>query len=281
MRQCELTRRANTESRLNAQLQAVLDYCAEFGHRPAADSETDLVYQEIRKTVSIRNAKKVPIPENIIAGLEHIKKYPTAKAYALNNAKKHISSDSAHIEDLIAKQVQYMPKLRLMRAIVGEEEYKRMLEKPTNAFDLKILSAYVDFAIEILQMSRHRDIEIVLKAYGVHVSRNYLQKLRQLYINGELKRPNKTYVPHRSGLSVRELSYAFDLSEVRIGQILNKTLPLLRNHTGFRRMFEYYMGNNTDGMIAELSAQQQYNYQRPLYRPTDIRTIDAWLQKQY
>lgn len=285
MRKCEKSRRANTDARLTDQLQQVMAYCIETGHRPVIDSDIDVIYKEACLTIQVRHAKKIHVPDAIERQLKQIKTYPTASRYASKQTRREIASkaaaDNAYWLELTNQKVKHFPKIRLMRAALGEEGFKRLLEKPMDIFTLKILGKYVDTVVEQLKILRARDIDIVSKSVGLGVSRTEVSMLNRMYDRGNLKRPSKAHRASARGLTMRELSVLFDLCDVRVGQIIKKTSALLQNHDGIRRMTEYYMSSNNAAMIAELSGQQGYRYPVPSYIPTDARAIDAWLQKQH
>lgn len=256
MRICSEHKRENSDIRVRRDLSDIINYCKQHGHRPPVDSAMTKRINAIHTIVYKRSATEAGCPRDFIDGINEIKSYPTYEAFTVQQEKANVELQATKAKELFEKNTRiinkYFPKAKILRSFFGEDKYKDFVNKNPNPFGLKIFSIAIGLAIKD-EEPRLKDI--LFKTSGVGITDQDIKYLEEYYAEHNMQYARK---PSKDGLSKAEMGRLFLMSGERVGQLLKTVCNRLEINCGLSELFNKYMTDDIDGMLALLPRNLQH-----------------------
>lgn len=262
MRICSEHKRENSDIRVRQDLSDIINYCKQHGHRPPVDSAMTKRINAIHTIVYKRSATEAGCPRDFIDGIKEIKSYPTYEAFTVQQEKANVELQATKAKELFEKNTRiinkYFPQAKILRSFFGEDKYKDFVNKNPNPFGLKIFSIAIGLAIKD-EEPRLKDI--LFKTSGVGITDQDIKYLEEYYAEHNMQYARK---PSKDGLSKAEMGHLFLMSGERVGQLLRTVRNRLEINYGLSELFNKYMTDDIDGMLALLprNLQQVCKFQK-------------------
>lgn len=256
MRICSERKKENSDIRVRRDLSDIINYCKQHGHRPPVDSAMTKRINAIHKIIYTRLTKESGCPRDFIDIFKEIKSYPTYEAFTVQQEKANVELQATKAKELFEKNTRiinkYFPKAKILRYFFGEDKYKDFVNKNPNPFGLKIFSIAIDLAIKD-EEPRLKDI--LFKTSGVGITDQDIKCIEEYYAEHNMQYARK---PSKDGLSKAEMGRLFLMSGERVGQLLRTVRNRLEINCGLSELFNKYMTDDIDGMLALLPRNLQH-----------------------
>ena len=167
----------NMDKQLLQQLQDILKFCEEKGHRPEVDSEQNTTLENIKHLIYIRGRKGISVPDNILSLLAKIKNYPTAvkqkrKDLAFQKATEKTNQQLSFKQR--CEQIQELTPydLEIFKFICGEETFANFMNIDIDPFITKI---FLDFTYKLyFKRCDSRTRHIINLYTGIYENSKYI-----------------------------------------------------------------------------------------------------------
>lgn len=214
MRNCSMKKLQNSTIRVLQDLKDIIAYCEKNGFRPRLGSPFDLRINSIRQIVRKRTATNSGDVSEFVAGLEKITSFPTFEKAQKKQLHKQKNN---RVQVRAQKMVQHyneiekiFPNVKILRALLGNDFYKKFLLADVNKLGLKVLADKInEFFDKYKERDEHsrkftstRNTEAFFKHAGIGVTDQDIKEIYDVYAKIGIK-PSRE--PSKDGLSVKEL----------------------------------------------------------------------------
>ena len=255
----------NTNNRMTANLQEILQYCNTYGYRPGPNNELGVVLAKMQMLFYIRRLRKVPIPNEIMTLFKKINAFPTEKNkhrrdLLLKQASLRVARKNAF--ELKYKKIQKLTSLDLnvLKFICGREKFNRFVNTD---IDIMATKAFLEFFENLFKENCSKREVIMIELFtGSRGGTSHWMNIENCSDKGGL-----LIAKYQKGepLTIREISQLFSLSYESVRKtIKNAADGLRKSKTNLMRLLNVYLSGDVNAFMAELPSKktEMYKYQK-------------------